>query len=110
MNGISCSPGQEIFSSRQPVQRRCAHRAPRGEQEAVMEIESRTIVGAAAAFALVGAAVWGSSLLFQPPQEERAATGTVEIVQVPERSWAVEIKELGATDSPSEATRTAANR
>jgi hypothetical protein len=110
MNGISCSPGQEIFSSRQPVQRRCARRAPRGEQEAVMEIESRTIVGAAAAFALVGAAVWGSSLLFQPPQEERAATGTVEIVQVPERSWAVEIKELGATDSPSDATRTAANR
>jgi hypothetical protein len=73
-----------------------------------MVIESRTIVGAAAAFALVGAAVWGSSLLFQAP--ERGAAGTVEVVQVPERSWQVEIKELGATESSSEATRTAANR
>jgi hypothetical protein len=75
-----------------------------------MVIESRTIVGAAAAFALVGAAVWGSSLLFQPPAEQKAAAGTVTVVQVPERSWAVEIKELGATDSPTDATRTAANR
>jgi len=73
-----------------------------------MVIESRTIVGAAAAFALVGAAVWGSSLLFQAP--EREVTGTVEVTQVPERAWAVEIKELGATDSPTDATRTAANR
>ena len=75
-----------------------------------MVIESRTIVGAAAAFALVGAALWGSSLLFEAPEDNDVA-GTVEVVQMPERSWAVEIKELDANDVAStEATRTAANR
>lgn len=72
-----------------------------------MVIESRTIVGAAAAFALVGAALWGSALLFGAPEK---GAGSVEVVQVPERSWAVEIKDLGATEVPAEATRTAANR
>lgn len=71
-----------------------------------MVIESRTIVGAAAAFALVGALLWASSLLFSPPQKD---TASVEIVQIPERSWAVEIKDLGAVEEP-EPTRTAANR
>jgi hypothetical protein len=70
-----------------------------------MVIESRTIVGAAAAFALVGGLLWGSSLLFSPPTN----TASVEVVQVPERSWAVEIKDLGAVEDP-EPTRTAANR
>jgi hypothetical protein len=75
-----------------------------------MVIESRTIVGAAAAFALVGAAVWGSSLLFQAPEETNVA-GTVEVVQVQEPSWAVEIKELDANEAAAtEVTRTAANR
>jgi hypothetical protein len=73
-----------------------------------MVIESRTIVGAAAAFALVGAALWGSAMLFEPA--DQASKGSVEIVQVPERSWAVEIKDLGATDAPAEPVRTAANR
>jgi hypothetical protein len=71
-----------------------------------MVIESRTIVGAAAAFALVGALLWASSLLFEPPQKD---TASVEIVQVPERSWAVEIKDLGPVEQP-ESTRTASNR
>lgn len=74
-----------------------------------MVIESRTIVGAAAAFALVGAALWGSAMLLEPPAD-RGHKGSVEIVQVPERSWTVEIKDLGTTDAPVEAARTAANR
>ena len=74
-----------------------------------MVIESRTIFGAAAAFALVGAAFWASAVLFQPPaQDER--TGSVEVVQMQERSWTVEVKDLGAIDAPTEAARTAANR
>lgn len=72
-----------------------------------MVIESRTIVGAAAAFALVGGVLWGSALLLEPPATNKAV-GTVEVTQVPERSWAVEIKDLGATEA--EPTRTAANR
>ena len=73
-----------------------------------MVIESRTIVGVAAAFTLVGGLLWASSMLFAPP----AATqnhASVEIVQVPERSWAVEIKDLGAVED-QQPTRTAANR
>jgi hypothetical protein len=70
-----------------------------------MVIESRTIVGAAAAFALVGALLWASSLLFSPQKD----TASVEVVQIPERSWAVEIKDLGPIEDP-QPTRTAANR
>jgi hypothetical protein len=78
-----------------------------------MVIESRTIFGAAAAFALVGAAFWASAVLFQPPaQDERA--GSVEVVQIPEpeaeRTWTVEVKDLGAIDAPTDPARTAANR
>lgn len=73
-----------------------------------MMIESRTIVGAAAAFALVGAALWGSALLFEAP--ENGGTGSVEVAQVPERSWAVEVKDLGASEAQPEGMRTAANR
>jgi hypothetical protein len=72
-----------------------------------MVIESRTIFGAAAAFALVGAALWVSTLLF--PAEQNNG-GQVEVVQVPERSWTVEIKDLGSSEVPADATRTAANR
>jgi hypothetical protein len=74
-----------------------------------MVIESRTIVGAAAAFALVGGVLWGSALLLEPPAS-RTSTGTVEVTQVPERSWAVEVKDLGTSETPAEATRQAANR
>lgn len=74
-----------------------------------MVIESRTIVGAAAAFALVGAALWGSTLLFNPPAQDENVAGSVEVVQIPGRSWAVEVKDLGAIET-SDATRTAATR
>jgi CheY-specific phosphatase CheX len=67
-----------------------------------MVIESRTIVGGAAAFALVGAIMWLSSSLFTPSAHQ----GSVEVTQLDERAWAVEIKELG-NDTAAE-TRTAA--
>lgn len=60
-----------------------------------MVIESRTIVGGAAALAIVGVGLWVSmSLLNQPAPNH----GTVEVQQINERSWAVEVKELGATN------------
>lgn len=68
-----------------------------------MVIESRTIVGGAAAFALVGAVLWASAMLMSPPKEER---GTVEVVSMDEKAWKVEVQDLG----PSDAQRTAANR
>lgn len=64
-----------------------------------MIIESRTMVGAAGAFAVVGAAIWFSLSMSTPTHN-----GTVEVQQIEERSWAVEIKDLGATS-----TTTAAN-
>lgn len=60
-----------------------------------MVIESRTIVGAAGAFALVGAVLWGGAVMLQPPAKE---PGTVEIQQIDERAWAVEVKDLGAAE------------
>lgn len=69
-----------------------------------MVIQSRTIVGAAGALALVGAALWGSAVLTTPHEQ----TGSVEVKQVLERSWAVEVKDLGAEPAPSDATKTAA--
>jgi len=70
-----------------------------------MIIKSEQIVGIAGAFALVGGALWASSALFAPPDE----VPSVEISQVQERSWAVEITDLGAVESAPE-KRTAANR
>lgn len=70
-----------------------------------MAIKSQQVVGVAGAFALVGAALWASAALFSPPQQG----GSVEIVQVPERSWAVEVTDLGPVDAPAQ-KRTAANR
>lgn len=67
-----------------------------------MVIKSQQIVGVAGAFALVGAAMWGSAVLFKPP----ADTASVEISQLPERSWAVEITDLGAVE-PTPEQRTA---
>lgn len=69
-----------------------------------MVIEARTVVGAVAAFAVAGAALW----LLSPPAEQ-AKQGSVEVTQVQERSWTVEVKDLGAVDE-SESARTAANR
>jgi hypothetical protein len=70
-----------------------------------MVIEARTIVGAAGAFAVAGLALW----LLSPPAEQPGKHGTVEVVQMQEKSWQVEVKDLGAADA-KEAARTAANR
>ena len=68
-------------------------------------IKSEQIVGIAGAFALVGGALWASSALFSPPKD----LPSVEISQVQERSWAVEITDLGPVESSPE-KRTAAAR
>lgn len=68
-----------------------------------MMIRSRTIVGAAGALAIVGAALWASSLMSPPSQ-----TGRVEVQQLIERSWAVEVKDLGNEPASPDATKTAA--
>jgi hypothetical protein len=70
-----------------------------------MVIKSQHVVGVAGAFALVGAAVWASTVLFNPPKD-----ATVEIKQISERSWQVEITDLGAADSAPAETRTASTR
>lgn len=70
-----------------------------------MVIEARTIVGAAMAFAVAGAALW----LLSPSAEQPGKHGSVEVVQMQERSWTVEVKDLGASET-KEPARTAANR
>lgn len=67
-----------------------------------MTIKSQQVVGIAGAFALVGAVVWASSTLFTPSKD----AGSVEISQLPERSWAVEITDLGPIE-PTPEKRTA---
>jgi hypothetical protein len=47
--------------------------------------------------------------LLSPPAEQPGKHGTVEVTQVQEKSWTVEVKELGADDTKG-AARTAANR
>lgn len=70
-----------------------------------MILRSQQIVGIAGAFVLVGGALWGSSALFSPPDD----VPHVEISQLPERSWAVEITDLGPVE-PTLEKRTAAAR
>ena len=70
-----------------------------------MVIEARTIVGAAGAFAVAGLALW----LLSPSADQQAKNGSVEVKQVQERSWTVEVKDLGATDA-NDSARQAANR
>lgn len=70
-----------------------------------MVIEARTIVGAAGALAVAGLALW----VLSPPAELPTKHGSVEVVQVQERSWQVEVKDLGAADA-KEPARTASNR
>ena len=70
-----------------------------------MVIRSQQIVGIAGAFALVGGALWGSSALFSPPED----VPRVEISQLPERSWAVEVTDLGPVETTPE-KRIASNR
>jgi hypothetical protein len=70
-----------------------------------MVIEARTIIGAAGAFAVAGLALW----LLSPSADQQTRQGSVEVTQMQERSWTVEVKDLGATDT-TDAARTAANR
>ena len=65
-----------------------------------MVIKSQHVMGIAGAFALVGAALWASAVLFSPPKH----VASVEITQVEERSWAVEVTDLGAVDPPAQKT------
>jgi hypothetical protein len=70
-----------------------------------MVIEARTIIGAAGAFAVAGLALW----LLSPSADQQAKQGSVEVTQMQERSWTVEVKDLGATET-TDSARTAANR
>ncbi|HEX2494603.1 MAG TPA: hypothetical protein VHK24_12570 [Steroidobacter sp.] len=70
-------------------------------------IESRRIVGVAGAFALVGAVLWGSVVLLDHPTR-KAQAGSVEVHQIEERSWAVEVQELATLEKNAEKMRTAA--
>ena len=70
-----------------------------------MVIEARTIVGAAGALAVAGLALW----MLSPPAEQPSKHGSVEVVQMQEQSWQVEVKDLGAADA-KEPARTASNR
>jgi hypothetical protein len=68
-----------------------------------MVIESRTIVGGAAAVAIVGVGLWVSTMMMSPSTEDR---GTVEVQQiVDEPAWTVEVKELGSDDVQKTAAR-----
>lgn len=67
-----------------------------------MLIQSRTLAGAAAALAMVGAVLWGSAFLMTPARSAR-----VEIQQIQERSWNVEVKDL-SFERASADVRTAA--
>jgi hypothetical protein len=58
----------------------------------VAMIQTKIIVGAAAAFALVGALLWGSSALLDPPVAKHH--GTVEVTQVDDKAWSVEVKSV----------------
>lgn len=68
-----------------------------------MAIESKSIVGAAVALTLVGAVMWGFTVMFSPPEKQ---PGSVEVTQLSEPSWAVEVKQIGDQPTATE-TRTA---
>ncbi len=70
-----------------------------------MLIESRTIVGASAALAIVGAAMWASSLMMAPPSKQ---PGHVEVKQIEEKAWSVEVKDVSFPTAPAEKQKTAA--
>ena len=68
-----------------------------------MVIESRTIVGACAALAIVGGMLAGSVALM--PSSTTDKRGQVEIQQVEERSWAVEVKDVSDVQKTAALTR-----
>ena len=65
----------------------------RGGQEDVMVIESRTIVGGAAALAIVGIGLWVSTSMMGPPAQPRHMS---KCSRSKEKLWTVEVKELGS--------------
>lgn len=71
-----------------------------------MTIDSRTIVGGAAAFALVGAVLWGSAMLLTSPSAAQISRGTVEVSAVEEKAWMVDVQDIGPIGQHN---RTAAN-
>lgn len=54
---------------------------------------------------MAGLALW----LLSPSADQQAKQGSVEVTQMQERSWTVEVKDLGATET-TDSARTAANR
>jgi hypothetical protein len=54
---------------------------------------------------VAGLALW----VLTPSADQQAKQGSVEVTQVQERSWTVEVKDLGAADT-TDSGRTAANR
>jgi hypothetical protein len=71
-----------------------------------MVIESRNVVGAAAALAIVGAALWGSASLMAPSTADKHSQ--VEIKQLDERAWSVEVKDVAFQPAQSQTQKTAA--
>ena len=67
-----------------------------------MVIESSKIVGGVAALAIVAGGLWASTTMMSSSDEHR---GSVEVQQINEPSWAVEVKELGAADVQKTAAR-----
>lgn len=67
-----------------------------------MVIESRTIVGGTAALAIVGVGLWISTMMLSPSTEDR---GTVEVQQIEEPAWSVEVKEVGTEGVQKTASR-----
>lgn len=70
-----------------------------------MVVESRTIVGAAAAFVMVGVAIW---LSLNAAPEHQAVS--VQIQQIAEPSWSVQVQNLDAAIPANGVVKTAANR
>ena len=75
-------------------------------RESIVVIKSQQVVGIAGAFALVGAALWASAAQFGPPKD----VPSVEINQLQERSWAVEITDLGPVEPAPEKRTASASR
>jgi hypothetical protein len=71
-----------------------------------MVIESRTIVGAAGAFAVVAGAIWLSLNATAPTHQ----TGSVQVQQMEERSWSVQVKDMDVASPANGVVKTAANR
>lgn len=68
-----------------------------------MAIESRTIVGGTAALAIVGIGLWLSTMVLSSTEKQHSleahdVRGTVEVQQIQEPSWVVEVKELGSIE------------